>query len=177
MDEFQHGVGRRNCTAGSPCCLVHCRCNVGMIAAADCWYVSIAVAMPRRGQGETIVAPRILGILGATATVAALMLGGALFTFHRGPTYAVAPTHMRAIAAALLLFRRSFVSFALGPRAVGQLSDVLRDDHGIDSLLIASPLAPVLSSWAALHCYVAARSLRTGTYDLGNEPAVEAIRG
>jgi hypothetical protein len=37
-------------------------------------------------------------------------------------------------------------------------------------------LVPVLSVWAALHYFAAARALRTDT-DLGEEPAAEAIRG
>jgi MFS family permease len=119
--------------------------------------------------------------LGATATVAALVLGGALLTFHIGPTFAlvqsVAPTHMRALAASLLLFVSSFVGFGLGPLVVGRLSDALSDDHGIDSLRIAMLLVPVLFAWAALHYYAAARALRARNDDLGDEPTAEASRG
>ena len=119
--------------------------------------------------------------LGATVTVAALVLGGALLTFHIGPTFAlvqsVAPTHMRALAAALLLFVSGFVGFGLGPLVVGRLSDALSDNHGIDSLRIAMLLVPVLFAWAALHYYAAARALRAENDDPGAEPAAEAIRG
>jgi len=119
--------------------------------------------------------------LGATVTVAALVLGGALLTFHIGPTFAlvqsVAPTHMRALAAALLLFVSSFVGFGLGPLVVGRLSDALSDNHGIDSLRIAMLLVPVLFAWAALHYYAAARALRAENDDPGAEPAAEAIPG
>ncbi|MCC7267167.1 MAG: MFS transporter [Caulobacteraceae bacterium] len=67
-----------------------------------------------------------------------------------GAIQSLAPPHMRAMAAALLLFVIAVVGQGLGPQAVGILSDVFRSQAGNDSLRWAMAVivfSKVLASW------------------------------
>lgn len=82
-----------------------------------------------------------------------------------GPAYAMtqglAGLRMRAMAAAIFLFINNIIGLALGPWAVGILSDLLSGRFGIHSLRYALlGVTVVMSMWAAVHFLLAARTLR-----------------
>jgi predicted MFS family arabinose efflux permease len=67
-----------------------------------------------------------------------------------GTVQSLAPPHMRATAAALLLFIIAVVGQALGPQAVGLMSDAFRPWAGADSLRWAMSvivLTKIAASW------------------------------
>src|SRR5205085_10365940 len=95
--------------------------------------------------------------------VGMLVIPGGLLAIHLAPTFAMvqslADPRMRATAAALLLLVTKLLGLALGPLAVGALSDVLMPDYGKDSLRMALLVVPPLCLWAASHYYVAERTI------------------
>ncbi|MGA0605971.1 hypothetical protein ACO2Q0_08215 [Phenylobacterium sp. VNQ135] len=72
----------------------------------------------------------------------------------------LAPAHMRATAAALLLFLMNIVGLGLGPQAVGVASDLLKPPFGADSLRWALCFVVLAKAWAALHYWRAGKTLR-----------------
>jgi MFS family permease len=91
--------------------------------------------------------------------VSLLVIPGGLLAIHLAPTFAMvqslADPRMRATAAALLLLITNLVGLALGPLAVGALSDMLTPDYGKDSVRMALLIVPPLCLWAAYHYYAA----------------------
>ncbi|WP_293677376.1 MFS transporter [uncultured Phenylobacterium sp.] len=122
-----------------------------------------------------MVAPAIAALLGIPIYIIAVSVDSAvlglsmlainafLATLWYGPVYAtgqsVAPPHMRATAAAILLFIVNLIGLGLGPLAVGILSDWLNTGLGLGSAegvrwaLIISALFGVV----AFGCFWAAR--------------------
>lgn len=80
-----------------------------------------------------------------------IMLGN----FYQGTTFAqtqgLAPVHMRAVAAAILLFILNFIGFVFGPPAVGILSDLLVNSFGDDSLRYSLFAWGFVNLWSAFH--------------------------
>jgi predicted MFS family arabinose efflux permease len=80
-----------------------------------------------------------------------VMLGN----FYQGTTFAqtqgLAPVHMRAVAAAILLFLLNFIGFVFGPPAVGILSDFLAGPFGADALRYSLFCWGFVNLWAAFH--------------------------
>lgn len=73
----------------------------------------------------------------------------------------LAKPSMRATAAAIFLMITSgLIGQGIGPPAVGFLSDALAPTYGNDSLRYALTAAIAASLWAAIHCALAARTLR-----------------
>ncbi len=99
----------------------------------------------------------------AAAMVALLVFPEAFLGFYLGPTFAmiqsIVEPHMRATAAALLLFLINVIGLGIGPLAVGVLSDALSSVAGPDSLRFALLATPPLCIWAAYHYYVASRTI------------------
>jgi MFS family permease len=106
----------------------------------------------------------IAGILSPSATfaLACLFFGSILGALWYGPVYATAQTivkpHMRATAAAVLLFIINLIGLGLGPLAVGAVSDVfamqfgLGEAEGVRYALLVSSLAGLAAAalfWAA----------------------------
>ena len=87
----------------------------------------------------------------ATGAMALLAVNGLLGSLWYGPVYAtgqsVVPPHMRATAAAILLFIINLIGLGLGPLAVGALSDVfaigmnMGPNEGVRWALIVSTCA------------------------------------
>jgi MFS family permease len=81
-----------------------------------------------------------------------------------GPTYAmtqgVAPVHMRALAAAIVIFSINLVGMGLGPLAVGALNDHLAPSLGLEAVRYSLMLAAIPHALAALFNVLAARTLR-----------------
>jgi len=68
---------------------------------------------------------------------------------------------MRALASAILLFVMNLIGLGIGPWFVGFVSDALAPQYGDESLRWALvSIVTVGNLWAAIHYFVAARSLR-----------------
>lgn len=78
----------------------------------------------------------------------------------RAQIQTLVPTRMRSTTSGLCLFFLNFFGFGLGAQSVGILSDLLRPTAGVDSLRYAMLLLTFAHLWAALHFWMAARTLR-----------------
>ena len=116
------------------------------------WYLwavalALAVAVPI-GAVALLVESWWLSLLLLCAPV---MLGN----FYQGTTFAqtqgLAPVHMRAVAAAILLFLLNFIGFVFGPPAVGILSDLLAGSFGDNALRYSLFCWGFVNLWAAFH--------------------------
>lgn len=100
--------------------------------------------------------------------IVALLLaipGAILGPMYLGPTFGMTQTlvkpHMRAMASAILLFILNLIGLGLGPLFAGFLSDQLRPGFGVESIRYALLIVAVGGNvWAALHYYLASRTLR-----------------
>ncbi len=101
-----------------------------------------------------------------SASTSVALLAGTKFAnlFYFGPIFvalhSIAPTNARGTASAVLLFFNSLVGISVGPLAVGLLSDWLQPSFGQMSLRYALCLVIVTQLWAAVHFFIAARSIR-----------------
>ncbi len=91
--------------------------------------------------------------------------GAILGPMYLGPTFGLTQTlvkpHMRALASAILLFILNLIGLGLGPLFAGFLSDQLRPGFGIESIRYSLLIVAVCGNvWAALHYYLASRTLR-----------------
>ena len=91
--------------------------------------------------------------------------GAILGPMYLGPTFGLTQTlvkpHMRALASAILLFILNLIGLGLGPLFAGFLSDQLRPEFGIESIRYALLIVAIGGNvWAALHYYLASRTLR-----------------
>jgi hypothetical protein len=88
-----------------------------------------------------------------------VMLGN----FYQGTTFAqtqgLAPVHMRAVAAAILLFLLNFIGFVFGPPAVGILSDLFAGPFGENALRYSLFCWGFVNIWAAFHYWRAGAHL------------------
>jgi len=86
-----------------------------------------------------------------------------LGNFYQGTTFAqtqgLAPIHMRAVAAAVLLFILNFIGFVFGPPAVGMLSDLLAGPFGDEALRYSLFTWGFVNLWAAFHYWRAGSHL------------------
>ena len=83
-----------------------------------------------------------------------LWLGPAFGTIQN-----IAPTRMRALASAILLFILNIIGLGLGPFLVGVLSDALEPSYGQDSLRWAIMFATAAYFWAGAHFLLASRKI------------------
>ena len=133
------------------------------------WYlwavaVALAVAVPV-GAVALLIGSWWLSLLLLSVPV---MLGN----FYQGTTFAqtqgLAPVHMRAVAAAILLFLLNFIGFVFGPPAVGMLSDALTGSFGENALRYSLFVWGFVNLWAAFHYW------RAGSFLPGDLARVEA---
>ncbi len=84
-----------------------------------------------------------------------------LGAFYLGPTFAMvqslAPLHLRAMMAAILLFILNLIGLGAGPQLVGVLSDFLKEDFGVDSVRYALLIVSMMTLWAAVHYFAAGK--------------------
>jgi predicted MFS family arabinose efflux permease len=96
--------------------------------------------------------------------IAILIVPSTLNSLWLGPSFGtiqnLAPTRMRAMASALMLFILNIIGLGLGPFLVGVLSDLLSGTFGIDSLRYAILIATVAYFWAAAHFVMAGKTIR-----------------
>lgn len=94
-----------------------------------------------------------------------LMAPAVLANSFLGPifstTQGLVPAHMRATAAAVLLFIINIIGLGLGPQVVGLLSDLLRPAFGLDSIRYALFLISLVTLLGAALFWAAARTLDT----------------
>ena len=75
---------------------------------------------------------------------------------------------MRAVSSALLFFILNIIGLGMGPTTVGLVSDLLVDQHGVDSLRYAMMyIIPTAMFTSGIFYLVAARYIRD---DLANAP-------
>jgi MFS family permease len=104
-----------------------------------------------------------------TSTWSVILLAAPKFSnlIYMGPVFValqlIAPVNMRALASAFLLFFNSFIGQAVGPFMVGYLSDVLEPTLGRMSLRYALCFVVLTQVWAAVHFFLAARTLKADT--------------
>jgi MFS family permease len=105
--------------------------------------------------------------------VSLFILPGALLGFYLGPTQAMLQSlvdrHIRASAAAILIFFINIVGLGLGPLLVGALSDALAVRFGSNSFRLALLIVPPLCVWGAYHYEMASRSVERGLGRIRNE--------
>jgi len=96
--------------------------------------------------------------------VACYTLGGLMMNVWTGPTYAmaqgVARPHMRAMAAAIVIFMLSLVGAALGPLIVGMLNDWLDPRFGAEAIRYSLLIVIIPHTLASIFNVMAARTLR-----------------
>jgi MFS family permease len=96
--------------------------------------------------------------------IAILIVPSTLNSLWLGPSFGtiqnLAPTRMRAMASALMLFILNIIGLGLGPFLVGVLSDLLSGTFGIDSLRYAILIATVAYFWAGAHFLIAGKTIR-----------------
>jgi predicted MFS family arabinose efflux permease len=89
----------------------------------------------------------------------------AVGSLYLGPSLAMVqglvPLRMRTVASAVLLFIINIIGLGLGPQTVGIVSDLLAPRFGDESLRYALLLVGLINAWAALHFFLASRTLRS----------------
>ncbi|MGD9661854.1 MAG: spinster family MFS transporter [Porticoccaceae bacterium] len=110
--------------------------------------------------------PLILVFLNASSPTMAIILLIPAYTValaYTGPTWAalqsVSPPHMRAMAAAIMLFLVNLIGLGFGPQLIGIMSDVLGKTMGSGALTYAIGLSGTLTLLASLCYFLASRSL------------------
>ncbi|MEM9621951.1 MAG: MFS transporter [Pseudomonadota bacterium] len=96
--------------------------------------------------------------------IAVLTIPSLLNSLWLGPAFGtiqnLAPTRMRAIASAAMLFILNIIGLGLGPFLVGVLSDLLSGIYGEQSLRYAILIATGAYFWAGAHFLRVSKSLR-----------------
>lgn len=113
------------------------------------WVVAVALAI--------VVPFAVMVFIVDSAMMAMLFLviPVMLGNFYQATTFAQTQTlvglRMRAVASAILLFMINIIGLALGPSAVGIISDLLQPSYGTDSLRWALMICGLANLWAAFH--------------------------
>ena len=100
----------------------------------------------------------------ATVVLALLPVASLLSTMFFGPAFSVGQALSvpggRAMVASVLLFGITMIGLGLGPLLIATISDGLAPIAHQHSLRYALLLAPVVNIWAAIHFFLAARTMR-----------------
>jgi len=95
--------------------------------------------------------------------LAAFLVPAAVGALYLGPSLSMVqglvPLRMRTVASAVLLFVINIIGLGIGPQMVGVLSDALHPSFGTESLRYALLLVGLVNVWAALHFWLASRTL------------------
>ncbi len=116
---------------------------------------------------QLIAAVMLLGVYLAPTARSSLLffiVPAAISNFFLAPvlaqTQGLVPLRMRGVASAVMLFFINLISLGLGPPVVGALSDNLVPLFGDDSLRYSLLITVVvMGPWAALHYFLAGRSI------------------
>ncbi|MCC5887251.1 MAG: MFS transporter [Gammaproteobacteria bacterium] len=116
--------------------------------------------------GTALGTPFYLGVFFSPTAAGAflfLMIPAVLANCFLGPVFSstqgLVPAHMRATAAAVLLFIINIIGLGLGPQIVGLLSDLLRPAFDVDSIRYALFLVSLVTLAGAALFWMAARTL------------------
>jgi MFS family permease len=119
------------------------------------------------GIASVVALPFLVGFLllpNLYWAVVCYVVGGLAMNMWTGPTYAmaqgVARPHMRAMAAAIVIFMLSLVGAALGPLIVGILNDWLDPRFGAEAVRYSLLIVIVPHTLASIFNLLAARTLR-----------------
>ncbi|CAI8375250.1 MAG: putative galactarate transporter [Rhodobiaceae bacterium UBA7378] len=98
-----------------------------------------------------------------TAAILLMILPVCVGAVYFGPTLAMLHTlvkpEMRSLSSAILLFINNIIGLGLGPLMIGVMSDYLSTDYGARALPYAMAASTLLSIWAAVHLWLASRTL------------------
>jgi predicted MFS family arabinose efflux permease len=96
--------------------------------------------------------------------IAIMVVPSVLNSLWLGPAFGtiqnLAPTRMRAMASAILLFVLNIIGLGLGPFLVGVLSDLLTGSFGIEALRYAIIFSTAAYFWAGAHFLLAGKTIR-----------------
>ena len=83
--------------------------------------------------------------------------------FYLAPTFSLVQSlvslRMRALASSITLFVLNIIGLGFGPQLVGVMSDLFAPAYGTESLRMALVVLAFLNLWAALHYFLAGRTL------------------
>ncbi len=124
------------------------------------WYMWVALI----GLVMTVPFVVIVYLLDSHVFAFALMTIPTFFgALYLGPSFAatqsLVPAHMRAIAAAVLLFIINIIGLGLGPQVIGIISDLLYPTFASESLRYSLVIVAVLNLVAAIHYWKAGKTL------------------
>jgi len=130
---------------------------------------------------QLIAAVMSLGVYLAPTAHSSLLLfivPAAISNFYLAPvlaqTQSLVPLRMRGVASAIMLLILNLIGLGLGPLVVGALSDSLAPQFGVHSLRYSLMLAViVMGPWAALHYFLAGRSIDADLLRATNEEMSE----
>ena len=94
-------------------------------------------------------------LLAFPVSVGAVYFGPILAMLHT-----LVKPEMRSLASAILLFINNIIGLGLGPLMIGVLSDYFAPSYGARALPYAMVASALLGLWAALHMWLASRTLR-----------------
>jgi MFS family permease len=118
--------------------------------------------------------PERSGALGGYAIAMAFSV------FFVGPSYglvqSLARVRMRAQAAALLLFAINLIGLGVAPLVVGVLNDGLAERFGNEAIRYSLLVTGASSLWAAVHSFLAARTVRADLAAVRHAAGIEAPR-
>jgi predicted MFS family arabinose efflux permease len=104
----------------------------------------------------------------------------ALSVFFVGPSYglvqSLARVRMRAQAAALLLFAINLIGLGIAPLVVGMLNDGLATRFGDEAIRYSLLVTGAASLWAAIHSFLAARTVRADLAAVRQAAGIEGPR-
>jgi len=116
----------------------------------------VLVAFPFFVVGLMLDQPYIaIAVLITPYVLNSLWLGPAFGTIQN-----LAPTRMRALASAMLLFILNIIGLGFGPFLVGLVSDLLTDAYGTEALRYSVLLSTAAYFWAGAHFLMAGRTIR-----------------
>jgi MFS family permease len=96
--------------------------------------------------------------------VPSFMLMQTLGSMFFGPSFAMsqglATLRTRAVGTSLTLFIQTLIGSGLGPFLTGAISDYLYPAYGVNSMRYGLAIVGVINIWAAVHYFVAARTVR-----------------
>jgi len=99
----------------------------------------------------------------AASSLAAFLVPAAVGALFLGPSLAMVqglvPLRMRTVASAILLFIINIIGLGMGPQMVGVVSDALTPRFGQESLRYALLVVGLVNAWAAVHFFLAGRTL------------------
>jgi len=122
------------------------------------WLPGVATLLCVPFQFGAYLSPSLTATL--PSFVGLMFMAAVFFGPSFAMTQALATLRMRSVATSLLLFIQTLIGNGLGPAATGYISDWLAPSLQRDSLRYALVMIGVVNVWAALHYWLASRTLR-----------------